>query len=164
VGGSTGGTGSYGGTSGTSGVGNTGSTGGSTSESGAGVKDRAREVASNAKDKLADVGSAVSERAGGAKEKLADALASGADKLRQRGGNVAGATAGGGSVALEGDGRATQITERVATGMQATSDWLRDADMDSLRSGLERQVKEHPGRTLLLAVGLGYLVGKAFRK
>jgi hypothetical protein len=48
--------------------------------------------------------------------------------------------------------------------MQATADWLRDADLDNLRSGLERQVKEHPGRTLLLAVGLGYLVGKAFRK
>jgi hypothetical protein len=25
-------------------------------------------------------------------------------------------------------------------------------------------VKEHPGRTLLIAVGLGYLLGKAFRK
>jgi hypothetical protein len=128
------------------------------------VKDRARDLASNAKDKLADVGSAVSERASGAKDKLADALSSGADKLRQRGGNVAGATAGGGAVALEADGRSTQVTERVATGMQATADWLRDADLDNLRSGLERQVKEHPGRTLLLAVGLGYLVGKAFRK
>jgi len=25
-------------------------------------------------------------------------------------------------------------------------------------------VKEHPGRTLLIAVGLGYLIGKAVRK
>jgi hypothetical protein len=25
-------------------------------------------------------------------------------------------------------------------------------------------VKEHPGRTLLFAVGLGYLLGKALRK
>jgi len=48
--------------------------------------------------------------------------------------------------------------------MQATADWLRDADLDSLRTGVERQVKEHPGRTLLFAVGLGYLLGKAFRK
>jgi len=28
---------------------------------------------------------------------------------------------------------------------------------------MEREVKEHPGRTLLIAVGLGYLIGKAFR-
>jgi hypothetical protein len=48
--------------------------------------------------------------------------------------------------------------------MQATADWLRDADIDNLREGVERQVKEHPGRTLLVAVGLGYLLGKAFRR
>jgi hypothetical protein len=58
----------------------------------------------------------------------------------------------------------SNVTDRVATGMQATADWLRDADLDSLREGVERQVKEHPGRSLLLAVGLGYLLGKAFRK
>ena len=38
------------------------------------------------------------------------------------------------------------------------------ADLDSLKSGIERQVKEHPGRTLLIAAGLGYLLGKAVRK
>ena len=39
-----------------------------------------------------------------------------------------------------------------------------DADLDSLKSGVELQVKEHPGLTLLIAVGLGYLLGKALRK
>jgi len=58
----------------------------------------------------------------------------------------------------------SQVADRVAGGMQATADWLRDADLDSMRVGVERQVKEHPGRTLLIAVGLGYLLGKAFRK
>jgi hypothetical protein len=29
--------------------------------------------------------------------------------------------------------------------------------------GIEQQVKEHPGRTLLIAAGLGYLLGKALR-
>ena len=53
---------------------------------------------------------------------------------------------------------------QVAGGMQATADWLREADLDTMRAGVERQVKEHPGRTLLIAVGLGYLLGKAFRK
>ena len=48
--------------------------------------------------------------------------------------------------------------------MQSTADWLRDADLDGMREGVERQVKEHPGRSLLIAVGLGYLLGKAFRK
>ena len=35
-----------------------------------------------------------------------------------------------------------------------------------MKSGIELllQVKEHPGRTLAIAVGLGYLLGKALRK
>jgi hypothetical protein len=48
--------------------------------------------------------------------------------------------------------------------MQGAADWLRDADLDGLKSGIERQVKDHPGRSLAIAVGVGYLLGKAFRK
>jgi len=33
-----------------------------------------------------------------------------------------------------------------------------------MKSGIENQVKENPGRSLLIAAGLGYLLGKAFRK
>ena len=56
------------------------------------------------------------------------------------------------------------MTDRVAGGMDATADWLRDADLDGLRASIETQVKEHPGRTLLIAAGVGYLLGKALRK
>ena len=138
--------------------------GGSSSTDVGGIADRARDIAGNAKDKLADVGSSVRQGAGTAKDKLADALSSGADKLRQRGGRgqLSGST-GTADVTVSGDG-VSQVADRVAGGMQATADWLRDADLDSMRAGVERQVKEHPGRTLLIAVGLGYLLGKAFRK
>jgi hypothetical protein len=128
------------------------------------VTDRARDIAGNAKDKLVDVGSSVREGTGNAKNKLADALQSGAEKLRQRGGRgeLSGST-GTADVTVSGDG-VSQVTDKVAGGMQATADWLRDADLDNMRAGVERQVKDHPGRTLLIAVGLGYLLGKAFRK
>ena len=55
------------------------------------------------------------------------------------------------------------MSDRVAGGMEKSAEWLRDADIDSLKSGIEHQVKEHPGRTLLIAVGVGYLLGRAFR-
>ena len=149
------------GSSGTSSYGSS-STGGTDA---GGIADRARDLAGNAKDKLADVGSNLREGAGSAKDKLADALESGADKLRQRGrsGQLSGST-GSSDVSIGNDGAVNQVTDKVAGGMQATADWLRDADLDSLREGVERQVKDHPGRTLLIAVGLGYLLGKAFRK
>ncbi|HEY6825569.1 MAG TPA: hypothetical protein VI259_01855 [Gemmatimonadaceae bacterium] len=139
---------------------------GSDSQQSQAFSDRARDIAGTAQDKLADVGSTVRDRAGNLKNSLADALDSGANRLRQRGtgtqSDLAGASTTG-TVAIENDGRMAQVSKKVAGGMESTADWLRDADLDSLRTGLERQVKEHPGRTLLIAAGLGYLVGKAFR-
>jgi hypothetical protein len=128
---------------------------------------RARDVAGSAQEKLADVGSSVRERAGTLKNSLADALETGAERLRHRGsggqtGQLAAATTGG--AATMGDGRTAQVTDRVASGMDATAGWLRDADLEGMRTSIETQVKEHPGRTLLIAVGLGYLLGKALRK
>ena len=133
------------------------------------LTDRAREIAGSTQSKLADIGSTVRDRAGTMKDSLADALETGADKLRHRGtsstsdqGNLAGATTAG-SVAM-GDGRVGQLPDRVATGLDTTAGWLREADLDGLRTTVETQVKEHPGRTLLIAAGLGYLLGKALRK
>jgi hypothetical protein len=168
VGGSSGGFGAPGGGSsgGMSGGSSTGGYGGTSgSEGAAGLADRAKDVAGGAKDRLSDVGSTVRERAGQAKNSLADALESGAERLRNRGGQqLAGSTGyGEGSVTTDG-GKVAEIGERVAGGLQSSADWLREADLDGLRQGVEKQVRENPGRTLLIAVGLGYLLGKAFRR
>jgi ElaB/YqjD/DUF883 family membrane-anchored ribosome-binding protein len=133
-----------------------------------GLVDRAKSAASTTTEKLADVGSTVRDRAGNLKNTLADALESGAEKLRAQSaasGQMAGAAATGGTSGMVGEGnRLGAATSQLAGGLQASADWLRDADLDGLKSGVERQVKEHPGRTLAVAVGLGYLLGKAFRK
>jgi hypothetical protein len=120
---------------------------------------------STARERLSDVGSTVRDRAGNLKDSLANALETGADRLRagQRT-ELAGAAAGvGGGLAIENDGRLNAVGTRVAGGMETTADWLRDADIQGLKTGIEHQVREHPGRTLLIAVGLGYLIGKALR-
>ncbi|HEY4307153.1 MAG TPA: hypothetical protein VGM82_21970 [Gemmatimonadaceae bacterium] len=145
------------------------STTGSTNTTASNITDRARELAGSAQDKLADVGSNVRERAGHMKDSLADALETGADKLRAKGSTQSSSTAlagatGSSSVALDADGRVAQVTSSVAGGMDATADWLRQADLDGLRATVEQQVKEHPGRSLLIAAGVGYLLGKALRK
>lgn len=143
------------------------SRGGSSEQSG-GIADRAKSVAGTASERLADVGSQVRDKAGTLKNSLANALESGAEKLRAQGaggGQIAGATATGGSSGMiADDNRIATATNQLAGGLQASADWLRDADLDGLKSGIERQVKEHPGRTLAVAVGVGYLLGKAFRK
>ena len=164
-GGSTGantGTGGYGGTSDASFSRDTGTDSG-------GLADKAKGAVGTAQEKLAGAGSTVREKAGTLKHSLADALESGAEKLRQQaagGGQTAGAAATGGSVGMVSDqsNRVAEVSNQVAGGLQASADWLRDADLDGMKTGLERQVKDHPGRTLAVAVGLGYLLGKAIRK
>ena len=135
-----------------------------TADQAQGIKDKAKSAASAASGKLADVGSNVRDKAGVARDKLVGALEAGADRLRSQGGSqLAGATADG-SLAIEADGKMAQVSDKVAGGLQASADWLRDADISNLKAGIERQAKEHPARTLLIAAGLGYLVGRAFRK
>jgi hypothetical protein len=157
------GAGSLNASSSTSSTGSTGNTDGT--EQSAGMADRASNALGSAKDRLAGVGSTVREKASGAKDSLATALEAGADRLRARAGGdgMSAAGADGSSVAMA-DGRMAQVSNRVAGGMEGAATWLRDADLDGLKSSVEQQVKEHPGRTLLIAMGVGYLLGKALRK
>jgi len=92
---------------------------------------------------------------------LADGLQAGADALRHRRSAPSTAT---GVTALVNDPAIAAVSDTLATGMQSSADWLRDADLDKVKRGVEKQVKEHPGRTLLVALGAGYLLSKIFRR
>ena len=120
--------------------------------SGRGVSGRVRGVASSVKNK-----------ASGLPAMLADGLQAGAEALRQRRA-ASGTEVAGSSVAISNDPTIAAVTDTLASGMQSSADWLRDADIDKLKEGVEKQVKEHPARTLLVALGAGYLIGKAFRR
>lgn len=126
--------------------------GAGTTESDSGIKGRVRNVASTVKDKAAGLPSII-----------ADGLEAGANALRQNRAAAA-ETTGGSTVALSNDSSITAVTDTLATGMQSSADWIRDADMDKIKAGVEKQVKEHPARTLLVALGAGYLIGKALRR
>lgn len=155
----------------------------STMSDGSSMSQGTQGVADKAKDKLQQGKEAVQERLGTIKEKatdlqatLADKLDAGADKLRQRAQSgmqgsaqtgsadgayaLAGNTGGTTSGAAANDKVATAANQ-LASGMSSTADWLRNGD---LRGDIEQQVKDHPGRTLLIALGLGYLLGKSLKR
>ena len=119
----------------------------------------------SAYEPVADGGTSAREKISGFKNTIADALESGAEKLRRQaaGETAAASTAeAGGSFAVAAEGRLGQTSNQLAGGMQGAADWIREADLDGLKSGIERQVKEHPGRSLAIAVGVGYLLVKPF--
>jgi hypothetical protein len=113
-------------------------------------------------NKLKSVGSSVKDKAAGIPGMLADGLEAGAKALRRREPVAAGTD--GTSVAVPNDSSIAAVTDTLASGMQSSADWIRDADIEKLKAGVERQVKEHPARSLLIALGAGYLIGKALRK
>ena len=102
------------------------------------VKDKARELQSS----------------------LADRLDSGAEKIRQKKTATLASATDSGTVSATADTRMANVQDSVARGMNKSADWLRNGD---LKADIERQVRENPGRTLLIALGLGYVLGKAFR-
>ena len=128
------------------------------------IADKAKSGLNNAADKAKSGFGSAKEKATELKATLADKLEAGAEKLRSQsqGGSYAGAT-GQGSVATD-SGALGNVSDKLATGMQSTADFLRNADLDNMKAGIEKQVRENPGRSLLIAAGLGYLLGKAFRK
>jgi len=99
------------------------------------------------------------ERAVQLKAQLADKLESGAEKLRERSTDTAKID----DAIATAKTQVADASDRVASGMEKSAEWLRDANMSSIKQGLERQVKENPGRTLLIAGAIGYLLGRAFK-
>ena len=110
-------------------------------------------------DKVDETAETLRERAVQLKTSLADKLESGADKLRKRSTDTDKLDEAIATTKV----KVADASERVASGMEQSAEWLRSANMKSFQQGLERQVKENPGRTLLIAGAIGYLLGRAFK-
>ncbi|HET7564965.1 MAG TPA: hypothetical protein VFJ96_08225 [Gemmatimonadaceae bacterium] len=135
------------------------------------TKHKVDQLADTTKQKVNQVADQAKQKVGQAREKatqfkstVADKLDQGADKLRQKTASAASdmqqSTTGNGATA-----EATKMNKMggaVAGGMEKTADWLRTADLESVRHDIEHQVRSHPGRALVVALGLGYVVGRMF--
>jgi hypothetical protein len=128
------------------------------------AKDVASEKFGQAKDAVSSGLGTVKEKASNLNASLADKLEAGAEKLRQSsqgsGSPYAPSTGIGGAAALEGDARMGQLGTKAADALQGTANFLREGD---LKSSIEEQVRTNPARTLLVALGVGYVLGKALR-
>ena len=120
------------------------------------------QVSGGITGRVKSVGSSIKDKASSIPAIIADGLEAGANALRQN--RPSAESTAGSSVALANDSSITAVTDTLATGMQSSAEWLRDADLDKVKAGVEKQVKEHPARSLLIALGAGYLIGKALRR
>jgi len=110
-------------------------------------------------DEVEESAASVRDRAVQMKSQLADKLETGAGRLRQRTTNTQKLD----DAIATTKQRVIETSDRLASGMERSADWLRRANMTSFQQGLERQVRDNPGRTLLIAGAIGYLLGRAFK-
>ena len=110
-------------------------------------------------DKAEESAASVRDRAVQMKTQLADKLETGAGRLRQRATNTKKID----NAIATTKQRVMETSDRVASGMERSADWLRNTNVSSFQEGLERHVRENPGRTLLIAGAIGYLLGRAFK-
>jgi hypothetical protein len=155
-------------TGGSLGGGMGGSLGGATGTGGTSAGEMASNVASEAsnrfqqgKEAMTDKLGQLKGKAGDLKSTLADRLEAGANSLRERGqsGQLAGAT-GAAGVGVSDD-QMQKLSGTAANALQSTATFLREGD---LQASIEEQVRTNPGRTLLIALGVGYMLGKALRR
>ena len=133
--------------------------------------DAAADTVGAARDKVSEVGGELKERAGGALETVhsqvgdiqatvADALDSGAEAIRQRVGSVRERMP-----AVRGArGRLTSAGEAVAGSLEQSAYWLRENDIGDLGALLQQQLRDRPGRTALIALGVGILIGRSSKR
>ena len=86
---------------------------------------------------------------------LADTLDAGASALRDRLGapNDSGVRA-----------RIGAAGGAVANRLESGALWLRENDITDLKELLGQQLEHHPGRTALIALGIGILIGRASKR
>ena len=62
------------------------------------------------------------------------------------------------------EGKAGEVASKAADALDRGGEYLQVADLQMVRGDLERVIREHPIESLLVGVGLGYLVARATRR
>ena len=119
-------------------------------EEGSSLGGQVSEAAGQVKDKVTTMGRTAAEKidenrdtAAGGLEKVASALHDKADSL-------------------PGGEKVSDLAHATAEKLSSTADYVRDNDTSQMMADVQALVKNNPGRSLLAAAVIGFLVGRAF--
>jgi len=116
------------------------------------AKDRAAGLASKLKDKASQVTSTVSDTVGRQRDNVAGGLDRVASTIHEKAGS------------LPGGQRAANAANSLADGMESTASYLRDHNLKDMGDSLTGICRKYPVQSLVAALTIGVLVGRAFRK
>jgi len=59
--------------------------------------------------------------------------------------------------------RVDPVAQRLGSGLESAAGYVRSHDVDAMRIDVESEVRENPVRSLLVAAGVGFLLGRLIR-
>lgn len=111
---------------------------------------RAAATLSRAHEQVKDLGLAAAEKLDEARRETADALENAACSVRTTGHS--------GAKSIE------NMSENAAGKLDSTAAYVRNHDVGGMLSNLRQVIGRNPGGFLILAAGIGFLAGSAFRR
>ena len=103
------------------------------------------------KNKLTEFGTAAASKIDQNRAVAASGLEEAAATLHQR------------AEKLPGGEKVTHFAHSAADKLNATAGYVRQNDLNSMRSDVENLVKKNPGPSLLVAVALGFFIGRSLK-
>jgi ElaB/YqjD/DUF883 family membrane-anchored ribosome-binding protein len=116
------------------------------------VKDKVADTAATAKQKVSGVGRQATEKIDEKRAPAADALQGAASTLHEK------------AEELPGGETVRSVAHSAAEKLESTAGYIREHDVRAMVSDVEEIVKRNPGPSLLIAVAVGFLIGRAFRE
>lgn len=122
----------------------------SASDAASKVGDKISSMSSQAKDKASDLGRTAASKIDQNRDAAAGGLETAASTLHDK------------ADSLPGGETVTNLAHSAADQLTATAEYVRQHDVNSMMSDVERLVKNNPGPSLLVAAVVGFLVGRTF--
>jgi ElaB/YqjD/DUF883 family membrane-anchored ribosome-binding protein len=116
------------------------------------VKETMTDAANTARQKVAETGRQTTGRIDEQRGPAADALQSAASTLHEK------------AEDLPGGQSVKSAAHSAADKLESTAGYIREHDIRAMLSDVEDVVKRNPGPSLLIAAGIGFLIGRAFRE
>jgi hypothetical protein len=120
-----------------------------TQETASNLGQKAREMASNVSEKAQTVGSAVAEKTDDAISAVGSGMTSLAGTIREKGPH---------------SGMLGSAASGVASGLQASGEYLREHGMGDMLSDLTGVIRRYPIQSLLVGFGMGFLLARVTKR
>jgi ElaB/YqjD/DUF883 family membrane-anchored ribosome-binding protein len=122
-----------------------------TTDATGGVKDKVAGAADTAREKAGEVAQSATQSIDAQRDTVAGSLDTVATNLRDR------------AEQIPGGARTTQMAQTAADRIEHASTYLREHEVSDIMTDVEAFVRTHPTQSLLIALGAGFLLGRAVR-